>query len=246
VAEQILGEDRGSFSYERGGETYLLTTRYLPELKWYLFVELPEDEATKGIRRGFVENLLIGFVVIGITLGLIIASINKVQRQLEEMAVTDKLTGLGNRQAFDFGFKQALSRIRRTGEPLSLMMIDLDHFKAVNDTFGHAVGDETIRNIAKFVRSRLREMDVMCRWGGEEFVVLMPTCTIDDAFRTAEKIRAEVAAASFVGSAQTNKVTISIGVSQAFEGDGEDALMSRADAALYAAKDAGRNRVERA
>ena len=245
LATEALSKDRGSFSYSRDGEEYLLTTRYIPELKWYLFVELPESEATAGIRRGFIENIIIGFVVIGITIAMIIYVINFAQRQLESMAVTDKLTGLGNRQAFDVSFGDAIKRARRTNEDVSLMMIDFDNFKSVNDSFGHIAGDEVIKRVIGFIKPMLRESDIMCRWGGEEFSVVMPACNAKNAATIAENIRDGVMDEIFVGQDINWRMTISIGISE-LSGTSDDAvdMLRRADSALYLAKENGRNRIE--
>lgn len=245
LAAEALSKDRGSFSYSRDGEEYLLTTRYIPELKWYLFVELPESEATVGIRQGFIKNLVIGFVVIGITLALIIYVINFAQRQLESMAVTDKLTGLGNRQAFDVSFGDAIKRARRMDENVSLMMIDFDNFKLVNDSFGHIVGDEVIKRAIGFIKPMLRESDILCRWGGEEFSVVMPACNAKNATVIADNIRDGVMDEIFVGQDINWRMTISIGISE-LSGTSDDGveMLRRADSALYLAKENGRNRVE--
>lgn len=244
LASESLSQERGSFSYSRNGEEYLLTTRYIPELKWYLFVELPESQATVGIRRGFIENIVIGLGVIGVTIVLIVYVINIAQRQLEIMAVTDKLTGLGNRQAFDISLKNILSSRTRTKEDVSLMMIDFDNFKSINDTFGHIVGDEVIRKSSSFIKSMLRSSDIMCRWGGEEFAVIMPSCTIVNAKVIAEKIRDSVMDEIFVGQDIKRKMTISIGISVAKDNEDTDEILRRADYALYQAKENGRNRIE--
>lgn len=244
LAAESLSQERGSFSYKREGDEFLLTTRYIPELKWYLFVELPEAEATAGIRRSFIENIVIGFIVIGITLVLIIYVINIAQRQLEFMAVTDKLTGLGNRQSFDISFKNCISINNRTKENLSLMMIDFDNFKLINDTFGHVVGDEAIKNVSAYIKSMLRSSDIMCRWGGEEFAVIMPSCSIANARIIAEKIRDGVMGEIFIGHDIKWKMTISIGISGANDNETADDILRRADGALYQAKANGRNRIE--
>ena len=244
LVDDSLSQERGSFSYSRDGEEYLLTTRYIPELKWYLFVELPESEATSGIRRGFVKNIIIGLGVIAVTIVLVIYVINIAQRQLEVMAVTDKLTGLGNRQAFDISLKNALSTCRRNKEDLSLMMIDFDNFKSINDKFGHIVGDEVIKKSSNFIKSMLRDSDTMCRWGGEEFAVIMPACDIANASTIADKIRDSIMDEIFVGQDIKRKITISIGISDAKDGKGADEMLRRADYALYQAKANGRNRIE--
>jgi len=163
-----------------------------------------------------------------------------------ELAVTDQLTGLHNRR-FMFGQLKALvERASHGGEPVSALLIDLDHFKAVNDGFGHDVGDEVLREFAVRLASNVRAVDVPCRYGGEEFAVIMPDTRIEDAERIAERIRRNVAGAPFrvSGGRDQLSATISIGVAAtAGPGDTPDMLLKRADAALYEAKAKGRNKV---
>ncbi|NQV46519.1 MAG: GGDEF domain-containing protein [Rhodospirillaceae bacterium] len=241
LADELLSKERGSYTYERGGETFLLTTRYLPELKWHLLIELSERQATAGLRRSFLYNIGIGTVVIIITMLLIGYTIGLFQARLEEMATTDKLTGLGNRQVFESGMRQAMARYRRTQEPFSLIMIDLDNFKRINDTHGHVVGDRVIKKFADLAGGLVRETDIICRWGGEEFVILAPACTRDDALLLAEKIRTAAGQAIFVAANPEYRLTLSAGITQAEDRDSEDTVLVRADKALYQAKEKGRN-----
>jgi len=246
IAGEVLGMDHGSLTYERNGEPVLLTVRYIPELSWQVFVALDEGDVTKAIEGVFLRNLAIGLFVIVLTILLIAYTINIFQHQLEKMAVTDKLTGLGNRQAFDVSMIQAISRFKRTQEPFSLILIDIDRFKPINDTKGHLAGDVAISQVALKVRSLLRDSDVLNRWGGDEFAIIMSNCSLGDARRQAEKIRTEIAGHSFFPDDPSLHITISLGVSEIRQGDEEDAILGRSDNALYAAKEKGRNRTETA
>jgi len=164
----------------------------------------------------------------------------------EAMARSDALTGLANRRAFDEVFEQEIRRAGRYGTPLSLVMTDIDFFKAINDSHGHHVGDLVLKHFAQTLQSSVRDVDLVGRWGGEEFVVLMPDATLDAARLAAERMRLAVAGApARCGNAHCG-YTASFGVA-AFSGEGtssHDAMLSRADAALYRAKKNGRNRVE--
>lgn len=163
-----------------------------------------------------------------------------------EMAVTDQLTGLHNRRYMFGQLKALVDRTAQGGEPVSALLIDLDHFKLVNDGFGHDVGDEVLREFAVRLATNVRAIDLPCRFGGEEFAVIMPDTRLEDAQRIAERIRLHVGSAPFrvSGGRESLSVTISIGVAATFgEGDSPDKLLKRADAALYEAKAAGRNRV---
>lgn len=244
LAPQIVSSSRGAYVYERDGETVLLTTRFIPELKWYLLVELNESQAIKELRQSFLANLGIGFVVIAVTLLLIIYTVNVFQHRLEEMASTDKLTGLGNRQTFEIVMKQALAQFARTSTPFSLILMDIDHFKKINDTYGHLAGDDVLREIAHHIREQTRKSDILCRWGGEEFIILAPDCGVNDAQRLAEIIRQSIMEQHFVTKNPDHKITLSAGVAEIHKDESNVTIISRADKALYAAKKQGRNCVQ--
>lgn len=166
--------------------------------------------------------------------------------QSVEMAVTDALTGLNNRRYLDTHLAALVERSHRRDRPLSVLITDIDHFKAINDEHGHEGGDDVLREFARRVRSAVRGADFACRYGGEEFVVVMPDTTQDVAAQIAERLRDAIAASPF-GLAATGAqafVTTSVGVATLETAD-EDAasLLRRADQALYQAKHAGRNRV---
>jgi two-component system cell cycle response regulator len=140
-----------------------------------------------------------------------------------------------------------IERSQNDGKPLSLFMLDIDHFKRVNDTYGHASGDEVLRQVAGLISHNLREFDLTARIGGEEFVVVMPDTPIAAAQMVADRMRKMVAETDMRlrGAATTSpqRVTVSIGVATLVDGEGGDELLRRADEALYAAKNAGRNRI---
>jgi two-component system cell cycle response regulator len=163
-----------------------------------------------------------------------------------ELAVTDQLTGLHNRRYMDGQLDALMRRAGADGAPVAVLMIDIDHFKRVNDGFGHDVGDEVLSEFAIRLASNVRAADLPVRYGGEEFVVVMPETDIEAARRIAERIRLHVAGAPFrvMGGDELLSVTISIGVAaSAGAADTPTALLKRADEAVYEAKAAGRNRV---
>jgi two-component system cell cycle response regulator len=163
-------------------------------------------------------------------------------RQLEESSLTDSLTGVPNRRAFDRALAQEVARAKRHRHPLSFVMLDIDHFKSVNDTCGHDGGDEVLRSFASTVTLVLREDDSLYRYGGEEFVAILPHTEPAGAMVTAQRIVAAVSGSAVLVGSVTVRITTSAGVSSlAPEDEGRDAI-SRADAALYAAKKGGRNR----
>lgn len=173
----------------------------------------------------------------------------KMQEQAQDLeckladALTDPLTGIPNRRAFNQELARRFPEFRRIGTPLSLVMIDVDHFKKFNDTYGHQAGDEVLRSVGRVLREMVREMDLPSRFGGEEFAVILPTTLLATSLQVAERIRVaiEQARSNFEGAEL--QVTISIGVAQIGDTDDEASLIKRADMALYAAKKGGRNRV---
>lgn len=166
--------------------------------------------------------------------------------QTIEMAVTDGLTGIHNRRYLDSHLRTLFERAMARRRPLSLMITDLDRFKSINDTHGHDGGDDVLREFAQRLRKNIRGIDLVCRYGGEEFVVVMPDTDGSVAEKVAERIRAEIARIPFaIGKDGTTiDVTISVGVSSIQQpNDTAEALVKRADVALYEAKASGRNRV---
>ncbi|HVQ11880.1 MAG TPA: PleD family two-component system response regulator [Methyloceanibacter sp.] len=163
-----------------------------------------------------------------------------------EMAILDPLTGLHNRRYMASHLGTLFDDAPLRGKPLSILLIDIDHFKAVNDSHGHDAGDAVLREFAARIRRNTRGIDLACRLGGEEFVVVMPDCDLDKAYHVGERLRQCIAAAPFEvgGRAGTVPVTASVGVAALeFAGDTPELILKRADQALYCAKRDGRNRV---
>ncbi|MAA63669.1 MAG: diguanylate cyclase [Alteromonadaceae bacterium] len=172
--------------------------------------------------------------------------LESVNEQLLELSSTDALTGLKNRGHFDRTFESACVRAYRFGQPLSLLMVDIDHFKQFNDTFGHLVGDDCLQMVASGISEFVtRPQDLAARYGGEEFVILLPNTPENGAVRVAEKIRQQIENTDFRVSDEVVRLTISIGVRSLIPSHAEAAreLFRQADEALYEAKGSGRNRV---
>jgi diguanylate cyclase (GGDEF)-like protein len=163
------------------------------------------------------------------------------EAQILTASLTDPLTGVGNRRRLEQALVVEANRAERTGGGFCAVMADLDHFKQVNDTYGHEAGDKVLAAFGDVLRRRTREVDIAARFGGEEFVVLMPATNLQDAVAIAERIRAAVAELRV--EPLPEPVTASFGVAERVAGEPGDALLRRADAALYEAKRLGRNRV---
>lgn len=173
---------------------------------------------------------------------------NHVQRKkLEDLAIQDPLTGLNNRRYFMMSASEHLRLANRSGHSLCILMVDLDHFKRVNDTFGHATGDQVIRLTADVLRHELRASDVLARFGGEEFIACLPETELEAAGVAAERIRSSLEGSSLEtvqGGEAVLRVTASLGIAAIRKGsESLDELIERADLALYEAKHGGRNRV---
>ncbi len=169
--------------------------------------------------------------------------------RMRELSTHDELTGLANRRLFRQQLLMEVDRARRFNKPLSLVAIDIDHFKHLNDRHGHPAGDAALRAVSELLAGSVRKVDMVARVGGEEFMILLPRADLSEASMVAEKLRTTVAAADLPSSRDqpTGQLTVSLGVSELEPTDGEDgeALIRRADQALYASKHAGRNRVSR-
>ncbi|MEG3617864.1 diguanylate cyclase [Magnetovibrio sp. PR-2] len=200
-----------------------------------------EEKWWRGISKPVAindEDIVFNGVIIDISLQ------KQLEQELRQLATTDSLTGAANRRQFVEAATSELERAERYKQPISFLMLDLDHFKKVNDTYGHAGGDEVLRQFVKVVRTRLRGPDVLGRVGGEEFAIMLPQTDTEGAKHLAERIRLDTESLAMTWEHRTMKVTVSIGVASrhAFDKD-IDAVLARADAGLYAAKENGRNQV---
>ncbi|EGQ8591185.1 GGDEF domain-containing protein [Vibrio cholerae] len=238
LVTQILTSPSVSASYYADGQKVYLNSRWVDEFQWYIIVE-QKDEFNHDIWfKATLGNLAISaFVALGV-LGLAQMSFRGYQKRLEDMAVRDKLTGAYNRQVFEELVDDAISLANKESHPLSLAVIDLDHFKQVNDNYGHPAGDLVLQRVVALCQRHIAQVGTLCRWGGEEFVVLLPHMTQQEAYQRMESIRAEIAM-----HASQPQVTVSIGVVQYQQNESLLHLFNRADQAMYTAKSEGRNKV---
>jgi diguanylate cyclase (GGDEF)-like protein len=246
IASSILNQSpiqtKLSYRNEDGSYTYV-NSRFVPELKWYLVVSQDEKESLQPLSRVLLLNLVIGTLATFGALGLTLWLVSRYQRRLIHVAVTDKLTGVANRSSGDAQFLQVHKDAVVSGEPFSVMVIDCDHFKKVNDEYGHLVGDQVIAEIAQLIRKNIRSGDYVTRWGGEEFLVLLPKASCDGARIRAEALRVAVENHIFMADGQPFSKSISIGAAEWDRSESNDVLFARADQALRLSKQSGRNRV---
>jgi len=244
LADEILLPGDKSLKYRNDGNSVYVNSRYIPELDWVLIVSQTDEKATRNILNALFINLMICFAITGIVLVITNITITVYQNKLEIMATTDKLTGLYNRQAFDVMVSQTIKEAHRKESLFSVLLLDIDHFKKVNDNYGHLQGDAVLKNIAQVCIANTRDSDIVCRWGGEEFIILLKECTIGDAVKMAEKIRSAIESTTTQIHGKSIDVSASLGVTAYVNTDKEDSLFGRADKALYIAKKKGRNRAE--
>ena len=210
-------------------------------LLWVAAGALGVESADLGVGRA---NQAVHFTMLALG-GIIMAAVAQRAKRLRLMVGVDHLTGLSQRAPFVERIDEELARARRRGAPLSVAILDLDGFKAFNDTFGHPVGDRALQAVATRLRSSVRKSDLVARFGGEEFVVAFPETAVEQARQRVEHIRAELARVSIqVGRGEQRQVTVSAGLGS-WPADGEtfDAVLTTADARLYEAKRSGKNRV---
>lgn len=242
LSNKILSSQGEYYKYRKKGELIHLRTRLIPEFNWILLVELTEKKAVNHILRTLLINLGICVAITLIVLSLIQLTISAYHKKLEKMAAFDKLTGLFNRHAFDIFMDKTLKDIKRNDRPLSVILFDIDHFKKINDEYGHLAGDEVIRHIASISRKAVRESDIVCRWGGEEFLILLKECSLDHAFKLSEKIRTDVLNTPARYENKDISATISLGICRYRPPENSNSLIARVDALLYMAKQGGRDR----
>jgi diguanylate cyclase (GGDEF)-like protein len=239
---QILTSPSASLSFQaKNGSTLYLNSRLVPEFDWYLIVEQVNDPSSERIETAFIINMTVALVISVIVLLIAHLAMRSYHERLEAMATQDKLTGAASRQVFEFYFNQAVARCKRRDEVMSLVLLDIDLFKQINDTYGHQAGDMVLTRIAQLIKSHVRAEDVVCRWGGEEFLLLLTGCDLEHAKGITEIIRAAVAGLEFHFNNQAVRVTISAGLAEMQQGENLEQVVERADHHLYQAKHAGRN-----
>ena len=239
LVQAIISTDAYSLSYKHKGNNIYLNSRFIKEFNWYLIVEQDAISSENKLTDAFKVNILLSIIVTAGVLFIAHITFGRYQKKLIEMASIDKLSNILNRQAFEPIILNNLEQSKRNNSPLSIILMDIDHFKKVNDTYGHLTGDEVIKYVAQACKSQIRECDAVCRWGGEEFIIMLAGTPINGANHIAQRIQN-----SLSDNVIEPKVTMSFGITKYKDSESLNSLINRADKALYQAKKNGRNRIE--
>ncbi|MGP2655830.1 sensor domain-containing diguanylate cyclase [Malaciobacter sp. WC5094] len=243
IQEQILSKKTKVFEYTRNNENYLINTKYVPELNLHLIVEAKIDDFMKTEYNTFYANLLVSLLATFIITILIIYSIKGFNKKLAYLAHNDSLTDLLNRRSFNNNLNNFHKVVKRNRKPFSLLFFDIDNFKNINDTYGHKIGDEVLKEVSKLLKEELREADLKCRWGGEEFIIGLNDTNINEALKTAEKLRKKIQSNLVLINLIKKPVTASFGVTELKTNEDIDTAITRVDTAMYEAKQSGKNKV---
>ena len=234
------------YAYDHENRHLLLTSRYVSDLGWFLMVEQDETAALSSLKHTLVKNICISALITLITLVFATLVINHYQKRLEAMAIKDPMTRAYNRNEFKRRFRFMTEKNRRSANTLSMIMLDIDHLKCINDTYGHIAGDEVIRKVARTADAAIRNQDLLVRWGGDEFIILI-LGSLATARDVAERIRIGVMDYDFgfevPVNGQKEKVSVSCGITPYIKGQDLDEFLGNADRAMYQAKTEGKNTV---
>ena len=235
--------DLSTQEYYKNSEKYILNIRYIDELNLYLCVEAKEGYFTKELEETFYINILIFSIIILIIMVFIILYIKRQQEILRNIAKTDKLTSLQNRNNFDSIFEGLFNSKRKDEKDLTILIFDIDNFKKINDEFGHLVGDEVLIEVANIFKNTFRNSDILVRWGGDEFVALLPKIKEEKAYRLTKKLSQNINNNETLFNLLKQKITISVGLHSKNDETSKEELFSKADKNLYQAKQEGRDRI---
>jgi len=237
----IISKTEQVITYSKSKEDYLLNKKYIPELDLHLIVEARVKDFTTPVTETLYINIIISLFITVLICFIILLYVRKIHLKLNNLAIHDELTGLSNRRSFHNKLAQFLILKDRKNTNHSIIFIDIDDFKYINDSQGHHIGDKTLQLLAKILDENTRKSDLVARWGGEEFVILLGDTDTQQATQIANKLRNKVADNSDLVKIAKQKVTISLGVTSLTPEDNESTLLKRADNALYKAKSMNKN-----
>lgn len=244
IKDELITKEQKSFEYVVDSKEHVLNTKYIPELDLYLLVEAKTEDFLIHVNDIFYFNLFMSLFIsclITVTLIYLIKNYNK---KLEHLAEHDMLTGLNNRRSIKSRLSTQIAIHQRNKQALSLVFLDIDDFKNINDTFGHEVGDKVLIRIANILKSSVRKSDFISRWGGEEFVIVFTNSSLEDSLSVVRKIKDLIENDYILKDLVNYDITASFGISQLDKEDSIESIVNRADQAMYHAKRTGKNKIE--
>jgi len=242
-SQRILSQTQDAFSYREGGREIVVRSRRIPELNWVLLVRTLPRLPDGFLLDSLLQIISIALLTLALALVLVFRVTGRHHSKMETLAFTDPLSGALNRSAFVGLSRLRLEEARDGAQPLGLALLDIDRFKHINDHFGHPAGDGVIRQVAGQIRDSIRSGDLLFRWGGDEFLLLLPGVTREQAQALMERLASAVAEQVGPAVATDLRVTLSIGVTVWRSEDSLETVLERVDRALYRAKHGGRNQV---
>ena len=244
IKDIILSKNSTITEYKVDSKTYILNTKYIKELNIYLLVEAKLDDFIVDTKKTFYLSLSISIFLTIFVAIIIILIIKKYSKRLEKLAEYDSLTNIPNRRNFIETFESFLLLSQRKKSPLSLLFIDLDDFKNINDSHGHNMGDLVLKEFALTLENSIRKTDLIARWGGEEFIVAFIDTPSSQATEITHKIQKNCENNITIISAIGRSLTLSAGITNLLDEDTIDSIISRADRAMYEAKKSGKNSIK--
>lgn len=243
AAEILSNQEQGSYSYKGSAGKVYVNSRYIEQLGWFLIVEQNENLTQQPFTKALVFNLAMSLLIALVVLAIAHRVLSLYQKDLENSAFKDSLTGVYNRQSFEDMVEKAFNYRNRKTDATSILFLDIDHFKLINDNHGHQAGDRAICHVVETIQKALRTEDIVCRWGGEEFCVLLKNTTETEANIAAQKVCDLLRESPLQYQTTTINMTISIGVGEYSSGESSEDFFLRLDKALYIAKESGRDQV---
>jgi len=240
---KIISNQSNIFEIEENNREIIIHTKYIDKLHLYLTIEVNIDKYTGNSIKMFYFNLLVSLIIVLFIVFILYKMINKHNEKLETMVFTDPLTKLYNRRYLLTKINEYILHNTRNEEPFSLAFIDIDNFKIINDTKGHNIGDEVLKELSFILKSSLRETDTVARWGGEEIIVLFHDSSIENAQIIATKLKILVENNIKLKELLSYNLTVSIGITEYLDSDDENSIIKRADEAMYVSKNTGKNKV---
>lgn len=241
--DKITNKNGRIIKVQKNNQDYFYNIKYIKELDLYLVVEAKIESFTKEIKQTFYINLFISIFITLLVAISILYTMKQYNKQLEHLAMHDTLTKLPNRRNFNKYFKEIFYLYKKQKNNVSLIFFDIDNFKKINDTLGHNIGDEVLKQISNIIKNHIRKSDLIARWGGEEFIIALTDSDIQNSKIIAEKLRNAIEEDEALQKLLGYKATASFGLTQIKENDNFDTVINRVDDCMYEAKRNGKNQV---